>query len=358
MAITTIFETKVKDVKERLRLDSRVFFEKNGTASTKMLTGSITPAQQRIGNTQKRKTISVTQVVEDDTITGIKIGAVTILGDPSENSVDGFRYGKDVRSIKHLLGEKISFNVTLSREVDITSDNYIDHSFELTSYGQNSLFKTYDYKNERIIPFEDFEGKPLFKSFIGLKDEEKRGYPHVYNAKINYDKFRDPDPASLDGAIEIFPVRNSPANTGFIDLQIKGARGLFGVGNWELTQHTTYGKKGSPFMSEKFEFKQSSYDFFEDANEEILGKPVDGFVSEGLYKSSPFKEDDNFLNTYEHLTITQRKTLLSSSIRNDSEVGTRFKSRDNGFIITPFYQLTEQRSFGTDSIAFSGLLKG
>ena len=58
MSITTVFETKVKNIKERLRLDSRVFFEKEGTASTKMLTGSITPAQQRIGNPQKRKTIS------------------------------------------------------------------------------------------------------------------------------------------------------------------------------------------------------------------------------------------------------------------------------------------------------------
>lgn len=355
MGIKTTYQTKIKDISERIRLDSRTFFEKNGTTFKKSSTKLV--AEQRIGVIQQKKSVTVKQIIEDDTITGIKIGSITILGDPSVNTVDSFRYGKDVKSLRHLLSEKISFNVTLGRENDITSDDYIDHSFELTSYGQNSLFKTYDYKSESFIPFEDFEGKPAFKDFIGLRDEDKQGYPHVYNAKRNYDKFRDPDPASLDGAIEVFNVRNSPANTGFVDLQIKGARGLFGVGNWELTQHTTYGKKGSPLMSEIFEAEQGSHDFFEDAAEILLSKPVDGFISDGLYKSSPFKDVDNFKNTYSHLTINQRRTLLSSSIRDDSEIGTRFKSRDNGLIMTPFYQLVEQRSFGTDSIAFSGLIK-
>lgn len=358
MGIETTYKTKVSDNKEKLRLESRIFFDKTGTGSKRTTPGSLTSPAQRLGRPIERKTINVSQVIEDDTIGGIKIGSVTILGDPRENNVDSFRYGKDVRSIKHLLSEKISFNITLGGENNITSDDHINHSFELTSFGQNSLFKTYDYTKERFIPFEDFEGKPNFSSFIGLEDSDKKGYPYVYNEKRNYDKFRDPDPASLDGAIEVFHVRNSPANTGFIDLQIKGARGLFGVGNWELTQHTTYGKKGSPFLSENFEVEKTLCDFFEDASETILNMPVDGYISEGMYKSLPFKDRDNFKNTYEHLTKNQRHVLLANSVRNDSEVGTRFKSKDNGRIMTPFYQLTEQRSFGTDSIAFSGLLKG
>ena len=344
---------KIKNIKNQLRIDSRTFYDKEGTYSS----GSV--ASERIGKNISRINTTIAIVTTDATIGGTKEGPITILGTDTTNNIDFFRYGKDVKSVKHLLSERITPNITLGRENNITSDDYIDHSFELTFYGQNSLFKTYDYKNERFIPFEDFEGKPLFKNFIGLKDENKKGYPHVYNEKRNYDKFRDPDPASLDGAIEVFHVRNSPANTGFIDLQIKGARGLFGVGNWELTQHTTYGKKGSPLVDNLYKVNQASCDFFEDAAETILDTPVEGYISEGLYKNSPFVEKTNYLNNeYEHLTPTQKSSLIVNSSREDSEVGTRFKSRDNGIIITPFYQLVEQRSFGTDSISFRGLLKG
>ena len=346
--------TSVKNKKERVRLDSRVFYEKPPVD----LKGDV--AIQRIGIKVERANTTVTVVITDDTITNKKEGPVTILGDSEiTNNIDFFRYGKDIKSIKNLLNDRLTPNVTLGRENEIASDDYIDNSLELCFYGQNSLFKTYDYRTESFIPFDDIEGKPLFEKFIGLKDEDKKGYPHVYIGKRNYDKFRDPDPASLDGAIEVFHVRDSPVNTGFLDLQIKGARGLFGVGNWELTQHTTYGKKGSPLMTELHELKQSSHDFFEDAAESILGVAVDGYVSEGLYKNSPFVEKENYLkDEYNYLSVTQKSSLLVSSSRDDSEIGTRFKSRDNGIIMTPFYQLVEKRSFGTDSIAFRGLLKG
>ncbi len=351
METTTIFNVKERSKQERLRLDSRTFYEKS--AATTLVSGS-----DRIGMIHYKEISTIAIIIPDSSIEGTRVGRTTSFS--NINDVDSFRYGKDVKSVKNLLNDKIVPNITLGREQSITSDDYIDHSLELCFYGQNSLFKTYDYKRESFIPFEDFEGKPAFKRFIGLNDEDKSGmFPYAYNEKRNYDKFRDPDPASLDGAIEVFHVRNSPANTGFIDLQIKGARGLFGVGNWELTQHTTYGKKGSPLVSERYEIKQSSHDFFDDADESILGKPVEGFISEGLYKSSPFIEKNHYLtDEYEHLTAIQKSNLISSSSRDDSELGTRFKSRDNGLIITPFYQLTEQRSFGTDSIAFSGLLKG
>lgn len=352
------YSTKIKSKNNSDDIKSRVFHDKPAVSS-KRSTINLTIAQSRIGLEQKRITTTVKEIIEDDTIGGIKVGNITILGDPNVNDVDSFRYGKDVKSIKNLLNDKLTVNITLGKENDITSDDYIEHDFELTSYGQNSLFKTFNFKSKKFIAFDDIEGKPASKNFISKTDTQKTGYPYVYNRRRNYDKFRDPDPASQDGAIEVFNVRSSPANTGFLDLQIKGARGLFGVGNWELTQHTTYGKKGSPFVSEKYEIKQSSYDFFEDASEFILGKPVDGFVSEGLYKFSPFVEKINCFNDeYEHLSQSQKTSLLVSSSRDDSEIGTRFKSRDNGIIMTPFYKLTEQRCFGTDSIAFRGLLKG
>jgi hypothetical protein len=351
--MSTTITARTKNIKESLRLDSRTFFEKATTYST----GSV--AQERIGLQVNRNIVSVNVITTDSTIGGIQEGPIKVIDNTIINNLNSFRYGKDVKSVKNLLNDKLVPNITLGKENNISNDDHIDHSLEFNSYGQNSLFKTFDYENERFIPFEDFEGKPEAKSFIGLIDADKRGFPYVYNRRRNYDKFRNPDPAALDGAIEVFAVRDSPANTGIIDLQIKGARGLFGVGNWELTQHTTYGKKGSPFLSEKFEIKQSLCDFFEDADESILNVPVEGYVSSGIYKSSPFVERENYLkNSYEHLTTLQKLNLVSGSTRDDSETGTRFKSTQNGLIITPFYQLCEQRSFGTDSIAFSGLLKG
>lgn len=352
MPSVTSHNSNIQSNQGSLRLDSRVFYEKPSTYSS----GSV--ATERIGKAIDRNIVSVNIIITDDTIGGTTEGPIKILDNSVANDLNSFRYGKDVKFIRHLLNDKLVPNVAIGRSNDLTERNYIDHSIEFNSYGQNSLFKTYDYKKERLIPFDDIEGKPSSKSFIGKNDIDKTGYPYVYTAKRNYDKFRDPDEASLDGAIEVFHVRSSPGNTSNWDLQIKGPRALFGVGNWELTQHSTYGKKGSPLVSERYEIKQSDYDFFEDADESILTNPVEGYISDGLYKSSPFKDVNRFIDNYKQLTNSQRRNLLLSSSRDDSELGTRFKSKNNGFIITPFHQLTEQRSFGTDSISFGGLLKG
>ena len=87
-----------------------------------------------------------------------------------------------------------------------------------------------------------------------------------------------------------------------------------------------------------------------------FGATILGFISKFIKENNTAAQ--NMKMCLPHLTKNQRHVLLANSVRNDSEVGTRFKSKDNGRIMTPFYQLTEQRSFGTDSIAFSGLLKG
>ena len=73
--------------------------------------------------------------------------------------------------------------------------------------------------------------------------------------------------------------------------------------------------------------------------------------------SSPFVEKDIFKNRYEHLTQDQKNILLTRASMSEFGIGTRFKSRDNGFIMSPFYETPEKRSLGTDSLAFRGLLK-
>ena len=136
--------SKTKNTKQQLRLDSRVFYEKESTFSS----GSV--ASQRIGKVINRNSTTVTIIITDNTISETKEGPVTILGNDISNNIDFFRYGKDVKSVKNLLNDKIVPNITLGRENNISSDDHIDNSLELCFYGQNSLFKTYDYRKERI----------------------------------------------------------------------------------------------------------------------------------------------------------------------------------------------------------------
>lgn len=311
-----------------------------------------------VGRIVERVNNSINIVIDDETIGGDRIGAVTSF---DNNYLNSFRFGKDVKFPKHLLNDKLSSNVSLGNEgaIDRNNNGIFDNNLEICNYGQEISFRTSEDFTGKFIPFDDFEGRPSPESFLKSPDD-LQGYPYVYNPKKTYGQYIDPDIASINGAIDVFHLRSSPISTGISDIQIRGARGLFGVGNWELSQHSTYGKKGSSFLENHFEIEEyESSDFYEDSQDKLLTKNIDGYLSNNKYMIKPFVEKiDYFSEEYEHLSSDKRTTLLASSSRSDSEIGTRFKSKDNGFIMTPFYQLSEQRSFGTDSIAFSGLLKG
>ena len=151
-------------------------------------------------------------------------------------------------------------------------------------------------------------------------------------------------------------------NSELTDIKLRGIKALAGQGGFNITQNETSGKKGSPLESSVFETSVTQHDFFEDCQDVILSLTGSasqvGFISTGKFQLSPFAEQDTFKNDYSHMTDLQKSALLVSSSKQDFEIGTRFKSKQNGFTVNPFYKLTEQRSFGTDSIAFRGLLKG
>jgi hypothetical protein len=307
-----------------------------------------------IGKQLDRVNAVLTQTFEDTTVEGTKEKAVTTYGD----NFDLFRMGKDIKTIQHFARNSLlSPNITLGRERIADGDNLFDNTIESYNFGQNKSFKTSTDSTNVLIPFDDFEGKPEPASFLNKAQGRISGYPYVYQTLKSFGQYMNPEVASIDGAIDVFHVRSSHISSGINDMYIRGAKGLFGAGNWILTQNTTYGKKGSSFLDNIYSIDETQHDFYEDSQNTVLTKPVGGYVSEGVYKNSPFIEDDEFTNHYDHLTISQRTTLLVSSSRNDSEIGTRFKSKQNGFMITPFYQINEQRSFGVDSISFSGLLK-
>ena len=311
-------------------------------------------AQHLIGRPVNRTTNDVKTIIDDLTVGGKRLGAVTAYNGYGINT---FRYGKDVKFLKHLSNDNLSPNVTLGREGLVDGDDIFDNTIDQYNFGQNKHYKTKSDITLKLIPFTDFEGKPDVKVFLNKIQSSVIGFPYVHNGKQSFTQYMNPEAAAIDGAVDIFHVRSSPISSGFNDIQIRGAKGLFGVGNWILAQHTTYGRKGSSFLSEAYSKKETNHDFYEDSQDVLLTKSVDGYVSEGLYKNSPFVEEDLFEDNYTQLSDSQKVTLLSKSSRNESSIGKRFKSRENGFMITPFYQKNEKRSFGKDSIAFNGLLK-
>jgi hypothetical protein len=285
---------------------------------------------------------------------------VRLFGEATQISLDDFRYGKDVKITKHLLNDKLLTNITLSDEGINDGDDEFSNSIGYYNFGQSKIFKTAS-KNFKVIPFRDMNGKTKSENFLSKNQNIIEGFPYVYNAKTEFNQFIDSrDRIYYNGVIDVFHrhLRLSELT----DIRLKGAKCLLGHGDFILTQNDNLTKKGSPLESDLFETKITNHDFFEDANEVILEMTGSanqvGYISTGKFKLSPFAEQNLFAGEYSHLTVIQRDTLLVSSSKEDYEIGTRFKSKQNGFIITPFYKLNQKKSFGKDSIAFSGLMKG
>ena len=69
METTTVYATKQKTKKERIRLDSRTYHEK----TPEFMSGSI--AKERIGIEVERNNINVSIIQPDTSIQGVKIGS-------------------------------------------------------------------------------------------------------------------------------------------------------------------------------------------------------------------------------------------------------------------------------------------
>ena len=363
-----IIQSFVVKEKKRKRKSNPWFTDQPGMPFTLRTAGDSNTRkyypERRLLNDVEIVETNVSSVIEDEdmiphTITIAKraSGSLGLLGTANISEVDSFRYGKDVKTIKNFLNDKLAINVNLSREGDFSDSVIFDNRIEVCNFGQANYFSFYNEANNATLPFTDIEGKPLPQNYLGKEDAIK-GFPYMHDGKQNIENYLNPEEGITDGSIDVIETKMNALSKNFSDLKIKGVKGLFGVGNWELTQHSTSGKKGSEDVTELFEVGESSHDYFEDATETMLTKAVPGFISMGQYKLKPFQDKDIHKNDYEHISSTVRLNLLLTSSRDVSEIGTRFKSKQNGFIMTPFYSLTEKRSFGKDSIAFSGLLKG
>ena len=173
-------------------------------------------------------------------------------------------------------------------------------------------------------------------------------------------------------SVEVFEIRKAKANTNSADIQINGIRASMYFTDQESGQLSD--KKGSSIVDVKYEFEQSDYDWFEDCQDRAFSDKIfpevgninssnremsfDGYISDGKYLIAPFKDESPNNNKYEILNKDQ--TLLLNSNRNISEIGYRFKSMQNGFILSPSQnnESTIKTVLGTDSIAFRSYLRG
>lgn len=344
------------------------------------------PSISRLGQHVERKKVTATPR-EDLGVGGDRIGSVTVIGAGTDTSdVDSLRQGKNVRSFLHFSKGNLPFVTINTQELDSTGGNF-SHSMMNQSYGQGSLFRTYDEVNNRFIAFEDFPGRLDPVAYVGSGDYILQ-YMIINDLTRNIDKFIDPD--TMDGVIEVFEVRNKFANTSFSDISLFGIRADMSLGD------SNYSVKGSNFMTSKKEKIQKAHDFYEDSNETLFGKhaffrkgrdkgttasrvfALDGFIHDEYYHVTPFIESSElstsfiFVEKLENFAkqnnLQFNVNLANSSKRDFSDIGSRFTASTSGFIFSKSnIEATSTGmsnnisgitiDLGTDSLAFGGFVK-
>jgi len=382
--VTTTFGSRFKEK----NLDDIIFFEDRLEPVTRITnaaatTGSLRMTGQILGygyNVIDRlakdvisKPLATLRVSQPDSELGgvQRLNGTTTDFTSDDDNIKEFRFGKDVRNVKHFFRETLSPFVSLGNDDKFFNQNeQISHVYQTVNFGQNSLFKTFDREKQKNIPFTDHDGVFKPENFLTHPELIFEG-PNLFNGERNLDQFRDPDNESIDGAYDVLGYRSSYVNTSFSDLQIKGAKGLFGVGDWKTSTHNMHMPKGSSIISDVVSNRQSNSDYFDDAQDNIFSEPGvekasfrEGYVSDLTVSFTSFKDVDHYFldqkyysHVVEALGINSRNNLFSGSLKEISEIGTRFKASSRGFISTPVFSNIEKIVNGTDSLSFAGLLK-
>ena len=360
--------------------------------------------QSRIGiihPTVQEKTGSAPASISE----GFRVGNVTIIGSDFQDIsfYSGFKQGRNIKNLQDFYRMNLPLlranNCQYYKTQRLSGE--IDHSLEITrdiAAGQNDLV------NRSLInlPFDDRNTLNFYDStstsvtgshlirYINA-GEYVLGYPIVTDNFVDMENYNDPDATDSfsggffrDATIEPLGLRNSfyNPNTNFANIMIEGVRGAFMP--YTNDQAEWSDKKGSNVIDNKLEFKQSTYDWFEDCQDMAFSELVfpiegvltgsqptvgsrgfskEGYVSDGVYGISPFVDASvdkrYFKGAYRQLTKNAADELLASSSSTLSLIGSRFKSAHNGHIMAPKYDSVVQTVFGgTDSVAFYGLMKG
>lgn len=334
------------------------------------LTGSYsTPATLRIGDPANRKE-SVQKEYETSDVGGVRVGPATLLGDDvTVADFDARRSGKNVTNMIHFNRINVP-HISVNRENFLTKRNHINHVAGFNIFGIPKLFKSYDKLKKKAIPFEDFPGILDPVAYIKAGDYILQ-YMIITDLTRDIDKFVNPD--DLNGAIEVFEIRESFANTSISDIMIKGCKGSMSNENFYA-----YGQGASPIET-KYEINQASNSIFEDAQDvmypDVTFSPRLGYTSSGSFaQDAPVPDENRIMSPFVESTGDRKNSFANrlrdfigddytgeiKSERQVPELGTRFRSSNTGFIGTPNYVIIAEDRFinaGTDSIAFTGMNK-
>lgn len=348
------------------------------------MTGSQrTPSTQRIGQLSDRLTESV-RTYEDAGTGGVKVNGVTLLGEGRRISdFDSHREGKNVKNMTHFARMNVPM-LSVNREFFLTRKNQINHVAGMNNFGIPKLFKSFDNVRRVAIPFEDFPGRLDPVRYVEAGDYILQ-YMILTDLTKDIDKFVNPD--DLNGAIEVFEVRESFANTSISDIRVKGIKASMTNENFYAT-----GQGAAP-IENRYEIKQASNSFFEDAQDILYDGvtfgPKLGFNAVGSFAlESPVPDETRFMSPFKE-SSEDKKIKYALRLRNFAgevgiplsagpgaltgsnfgelkvedqipEMGTRYRSSNSGFIMSPNYIIIAPDRFinpGTDSIAFSGMNK-
>lgn len=326
-------------------------------------------ATQRLGlQSRKTKTSTITLNIEDNSLKQRKNNRISIVGQKTsrydtKSVIDRGRQGINVRNDnQRVMG--LAPYVSMNNKRSFDSQGRADDRAEVFNFGQINLFETYDKKNRRLFPFVDFPGRIDPATYLEMQNDYQ-AYMIIHNNVKELPQYVDPSNLRLDGAIDIFEVRANRTNFSITDVKTKGIRASLSDGGWETLGHPS--TKGAVITDNKFEFRQSSYDYFEDASDVLFADStfpkkglsgssgfafsIDGVISDGKYLLSPFRDVKPNDSEYSLLNDNDKDSLLNNSNRDISEIGERFKSSNCGLIFG------ESNVLGTDSIAFGGFLK-
>lgn len=339
-----------------------------------------TVATLRINQATQRITASL-ENIESHGAGGSRIGKVTVFTEGlAVDHFDAYRQGKNIQNLNQF-AKSLLPQLTVNRSIMISNKNTFNYRVQQIEYGQSSLHETYDTFKKKFIPFEDFPGKLNPVDLIEAGDYILQ-YMIITDLTKDMNQFVNPD--NLDGVIEVFEIRESFANTSLSDLRIKGIKASMPNENYFETGH------GAAPISNRYETKQMTYSFFEDSSETLftntalfpnkIGTPIatasfalPGFVAEPDRKMFPYSEAGpditnqyqrhlrDFVETVPH-PVGSPFTGSIGRLFATPELGTRFRSSNSGFIMTPNYSKITGVSFadevvtnpGTDSIAFIG----
>jgi hypothetical protein len=339
-------------------------------STTVPLTGSYkTPATELIGKEHSKSSDRErTGKIETNDVGTSVLDVVQMLGEGQTIlDFDSNRQGKNVKNITHFSRMNLPL-ISINREKFDSKNSMVNHVAAFNLFGMPKLFKSYDEKKRVAIPFEDFPGRLDPVALVSAGNYILQ-YMIITDLTKDLDKFVNPD--TLDGAIEVFEIRESFANTSISDIKIKGIKGSMSNENFYAI-----GQGAAP-IDNKFEINQASNSVFEDCQDilyqDVNFSPREGYTLTGSFAlESPVPDENRKMSPFEEskesLSIMFRDHLrsflgsnYSGAIQSETtipELGTRFRSSAAGFINSPNYVIMPSGSYidpGTDSIAFSGL---